>query len=154
MTWTEKLKEFSGLATETPRTEVTDLLPTMSLALDRLYRVAALAPNPTMQAEIAPVVARAESVLQRVRDLVRDFGPVRTPPGPNVRPDGQNHWARLLEALEQHREVRQRLREISISLEETNPTLSHALSDVRRDEDRVIERLRDLIAHADPQALN
>jgi hypothetical protein len=127
----------------------------MSLAVGRLKRVVELAPTPTAQQDVMPLVAQAEAVMQRVRDMARDFGPVSTFAARlNSEPDGHNHWARLLQALEQHREVRQRLREISIAIEDTNPPLSRALSDIGRDEDRVVERLRDLIARADPQALN
>lgn len=155
MTWTEKLKQFSGLGGEPHRMETAALLPQMTVALHRLTRVAALAPTPMHHNDVKPVVAKAEAVVQRVRDVLRDFGPV-VPPSEDLlaEPDGHNHWARLLQALQQHREVRQRLREISIAVEDTDPTLSRAFADIGREEDLVVESLRNLIARADPQALN
>jgi hypothetical protein len=60
----------------------------------------------------------------------------------------------LLQALEQHREVRQRLREVSIAVEDTTPDLSRVLAEIGREQEVVVEQLRDLIARADPQALN
>ena len=154
MTWTERLKQFTGLGGEPEHHEIADILPMMTLALARLGRVAALAPTPTIQEEFAPVLTHAEAVVQRVRDVARDFGPVSAAGRLSSLPDGHNHWARLRQALDQHREVRQRMREVAIALEDTNPPVSQALSEIGREEDRVIDRLRDLIALADPQALN
>lgn len=155
MTWTERLKQFSGLGSASDRAETATLLPLMTGANGRLIKVAELAPTPVMHADVQPVVAQAEAVVQRVRDLLRDFGPAKAPATRlNTEPNGHNHWARLLQALEQHREVRQRLREVTMSVEDTDPTLSHALEDIGRDQDMVLEQLRDLIARADPQALN
>jgi hypothetical protein len=155
MTWTEKLKQFSGLGSASDRTETAALLPLMTGANGRLSKVSELAPTPVMHADVQPVVTRAEAVVQRVRDLLRDFGPAKVPANRiNAEPDGHNHWARLLQALEQHREVRQRLREVTITVEDTDPTLSHALEDIGRAQDMVLEQLRNLIARADPQALN
>lgn len=155
MTWTDMLKQFSGLGGEQPRTKTAALLPLMTVALARLKRVGALAPTPTLQSEVGPVVAKAEAVVHRVRDALRDFGPVVPASGPlSVEPDGHNHWARVLQALEHHREVRQQLRELSISVEDTDPMLSQALAEAAGEQGAVVESLRDLIARADPQALN
>lgn len=155
MTWTEKLKQFSGLGGDSRRSETATLLPLMTAANMRLARVADLAPTPVLRTDVDPVVKQAAAVVQRIRDLLRDFGPAK--PAPTSRssePDGHNHWARLLQALEHHREVRQRLREVTISVEDTDPTLSQSLEEIGRDEDVVLDQLRDLIARADPQALN
>jgi hypothetical protein len=155
MTWTDRLKLFTGFGGNAAHPETTTLLPVMVAAVDRLSRVAELAPTPVLQSDVLPVVAKAQAVAQRVRDVLRDFGPVPASARRlRAEPDGQNHWARLLQALEQHREVRQRLREVSIAIEDTNPPLSQALAEIGREQDAVVERLRDLIARADPQALN
>jgi hypothetical protein len=155
MTWTDRLKHFSGFAAAVRPVETTTLLPMMITALDRLHRVAALAPTPALQSDVLPVTRKADGVVQRVRDILRDFGSV--PPSArhlSGEPGGHNHWARLLQALEQHREVRQRLREVSIAVEDTTPDLSRVLAEIGREQEVVVEQLRDLIARADPQALN
>ena len=155
MTWTEKLKQFSGLGSPSSRTETAHLLPLMTAALGRLTRVADLAPTPIMLGDVQPAVAQAEAMMQRLRDLLRDFGKVVSPTGRlDMGPDGHNHWARLLQALEEHREVRKRLREIAMVVEDTDPTLGRALEGIGRDEDMLLDQLRNLIARADPQALN
>lgn len=155
MTWTEKLKQFSGFGGDSSRSETAALLPLITAANLRLSRVAELAPTPVLRADVDPVVGQAAAVVQRIRDLLRDFGTAKPAPSPRgSEPDGHNHWARLLQALEHHREVRQRLREVTISVEDTDPALSRSLEEIGRDEDTVLDQLRDLIARADPQALN
>jgi hypothetical protein len=155
MTWTDRLKEFTGFGGATLQGETATLLPMMVAALDGLKQVADLAPTPVLQSDVLPVARKAEAVVQQTRDVLRDFG--RVPPSARRAPGeavGHNHWARLLQSLEQHREVRQRLREVSISVEDTNPRLSLALAQIGREQDGIVEQLRDLIARADPQALN
>ena len=155
MTWTEKLKAFSGFGSEPRRVDMSSLLPLMTAALASLTSVADLAPTPEADAETQPVADKAQAVVQHMRDSVRDFGHVVPAAGPSAaQATGQNHWARLLLALEQHREVRQRLRELSISVEDDDPALSDALGHIGREEQVVVEHLRNLIARADPQALN
>src|SRR5262245_27164666 len=108
MTWTERLRQFGGFGGDPHRTDIAALLPAMTSALTRLRSVAELAPTPVMQRDLRSVVAKAEAVLQRVRDVLRDFGTVTPATGHlAAEPDGHNHWARLLQALNQHREVRQ-----------------------------------------------
>lgn len=155
MTWTDKLIEFSGFGGQPHRSEMSSLLPLMTAALAAITKVADLAPTPIAQAETRPVADKAQAVVERMRDAVRDFGHVVPAAGVgSPQATGQNHWARLLEALEQHREVRQRLRELSISVEEDDPTLSEVLASIGREEEGVVDHLRNLIARADPQALN
>lgn len=154
MTWTERLKQFGGFGNERPRAEVAAVLPTMTAAVAVLRRVTDLAPTPVVQDDLRSLLTRAESVLQRLRDLLRDFGTVAPANDRAPEPDGHNHWARLLQALNQHREVRQRLLELSITVEDSDPALGQALAELGRDQSGIADHLRDSIALADPQALN
>jgi hypothetical protein len=154
MAWTDRLLQLTGMA-ESPSRDpaVAALLPALSTAVAVLTRCADLAPTPTFEADVRPLAEKAATTLERLRTVLREYGP--TPPAAGApRVDGHNHWARLLQALEQHREVRQRLRELAIAGEDSDPQLSRSLFDIGRDVEDVAERLRDLIAHADPQALN
>lgn len=155
MAWINKLRQLSGIGGVPDRSEMAALLPELAAALATLHRCAELAPTPTYRADLLPLVAKVETVVRRARDLLRDFGAITPSPSAKLSSvDGHNHWARLLQALEQHRAVRQQLRELSIASEDTSPELSEALAQIGREEETVVDHLRNLIATADPQASN
>lgn len=65
-----------------------------------------------------------------------------------------NHWGRLLQDLELHRGAAQRLRELAFHFAEVDADLSKVLEELCQENLRSCERLRELIARADPQALD
>lgn len=65
-----------------------------------------------------------------------------------------NHWGRLVGALEAHRQSVQLYREYAVRLADSAPTVGVLMRELCDEETHHCERLRDLIARADPQALN
>lgn len=65
-----------------------------------------------------------------------------------------SHWARLVQDLEQLREVRRLLLDAYARSNEVEPALAAELEDCGRRVEGHLHRLRSLIARADPQALN
>ncbi len=65
-----------------------------------------------------------------------------------------NHWARLVQDLEAHRAAVRRLRELAVHFAESQPTAAALFDELCCDEALHCERLRELIARADPQALD
>lgn len=65
-----------------------------------------------------------------------------------------SHWARLVQDLEQLREVRRQLLDAYARLNEVDPALAGELEDCGHRVEGQLQRLRSLIARADPQALN
>jgi hypothetical protein len=69
-------------------------------------------------------------------------------------PGAPNHWARLVQDLQLHRSSTRRLRELAVHFAESLPATAALFDQLCRDEGTHAERLRTLIARADPQALN
>ena len=64
------------------------------------------------------------------------------------------HWARLVQDLEAHRTSMRRLRELAIRFAEELPSTANLFDEMSREEFAHAERLRALIARADPQAID
>ena len=129
--------------------------------IDCLHRSQLLAHH----AEMAPQQAAADALrelataesgqAERLREALRAAG--ATPPTVSAfEPTGGalNHWARLVQDLQLHREAVRHLRELAVRFAETLPATATLFGQLC-DEDAVhAERLRTLIARADPQALD
>jgi hypothetical protein len=65
-----------------------------------------------------------------------------------------NHWGRLVQDLELHRVAFRRLRELAVQFAESLPSTADLLDQLCREERHHCEQIRELIARADPQALD
>jgi hypothetical protein len=155
MSWSERLLgAVAADPAEIPR-HVTELVNILETAVASLDRCADLAPTEGAEGELRQLAAIAGNVRSRLREAL-----AAVPPQPPTRPtlangvSGQNHWARLVSLLEQHRDIRSTFLDQGIALADTYPELSSELLRLAREEETIADQLRDLIARADPQAAN
>lgn len=119
----------------------------------------------SQHAEVAPQAQAAEGLgelaaaeakqAERLRDALRAAGeavPVASAVG--LSPGAVNHWTRLVQDLEAHRTSTRGLRELAAHFAETLPDTATLFDELCREEHVHCERLRGLIARADPQALD
>ena len=153
MSWAERLLGLSaGDRNEVPL-QVKRLPGVLARGLQSLARCAELAPTPTAETEVHHVIQRVEALYLRLSEALKNYAPtVISEAAQSEPPLGQNHWARLVSALEHHREARDELIEGAMAVAEDYPQLGAQLEQLGREEASVIEELRNLIARADPQA--
>ncbi len=121
----------------------------------QLNRHAEVAPQAQGTEGLAELAAAEAKQAERLREALRAAGEAVTTPAPAVpSPGAMNHWARLVQDLQAHRASTQRLRELAVHFAETLPDTAALLADLCREEHVHCERLRGLIARADPQALD
>jgi len=121
----------------------------------QLGRHAEMAPQSYSQEALNELASAEATQVERLGEAVRTAG--KTPSAVAevpLPPGASNHWARLVQDLESHRTSFRRLRELAVHFAETLPSTARLFDDWCREEDVHCERLRTLIARADPQALN
>jgi hypothetical protein len=114
-----------------------------------------LAPQEQSAEGLAELAAAEEKQAERLRDALR--ATAQAPP--EVHPQeaaagGLSHWARLVQDLEAHRASARRFRELAVHFAETLPETAALFDELCREDQVHCERLRSLIARADPQALD
>lgn len=121
----------------------------------QLRRHAEMAPQAHGVEGLTELAAAEEAQAERLREALRAAGqalptvPAAAPPSGAL-----NHWGRLVRDLEAHRASARRLRELAVQFAETLPDTAALFDDLCREEQVHCERLRGLIARADPQALD
>jgi hypothetical protein len=150
MSWADRLLGITS-GGEVPES-VARLPAACARGLHILTRCADLAPTPAAEADLRRLTATATALVHRVRVALRDYAPAfdNAPAGDG--PLGPSHWARLVSALEQHRELRILLIEAAAAFVEADLELGRQLEQLGREQEAVNDELRDLIARADPQA--
>jgi hypothetical protein len=121
----------------------------------QLRRHAEMAPQAQSVEGLTELAAAEEAQAERLRDALRAAGqalPTVSSAAPGS--GALNHWARLVQDLEAHRTSARRLRELAVHFAETLPDTATLFDDLCREEQLHCERLRGLIARADPQALD
>lgn len=121
----------------------------------QLARHAEMAPQGYSTDALKELAAAEEKQTERLRAALRAAGAtVPAVPTAALPPGALNHWGRLLQDLEAHRASARRLRELAVQFAEILPTTAELFDELCREESIHCERLRTLIARADPQALN
>ena len=121
----------------------------------RLAQHAELAPHEYSAEALKELAAAEEAQAGRLRDALRDAGAeVQSVPNPSPLPGALNLWGRLVQDLEAHRASARRLRELAVHFAESLPLTATLFDELCREESIHCERLRTLIARADPQALD
>lgn len=121
----------------------------------RLARHAELAPHEYSAEALKELAAADDAQATRVRDALRAAeAEVPTVPEPPLLPGALNLWGRLVHDLEAHQASMRRLRELAMHFAESLPTTATLFDELCREESMHAERLRALIARADPQALD
>ena len=121
----------------------------------QLRRHAELAPQAQAAEGLAALAAAEEQQAARLREALRALG--ENPPtfSGTSQPHGAlNHWGRLVHDLEAHRLAARRLRELATHFAESQPETAQLFDTLCREEMGHCEQLRELIARADPQALD
>jgi len=146
-----------GSERATARDAVTVLTDTYTAAMQRsrdLAQHAELAPQPASADALRELAAAEEAQAARLREALRTAGvDTRATPEAPVS-GGSNHWARLVADLEAHRASMRGARERAVHFAETVPSTAALFDQLSREEALHCERLRALIARADPQALD
>jgi hypothetical protein len=93
-------------------------------------------------------VARLGAALRAAGETVPSIADAPAPTG------GLSHWARLVQDLEAHRRSMRRLRELATRFAESLPATAQLFDALRHEEAAHCDALRELIARADPQALD
>ncbi len=121
----------------------------------RLARHAELAPHEYSAEALKELAAAEEAQAARLHDALGAAGAeVPSVPGPPPLPGALNLWGRLVQDLEAHRASARRLRELAVHFAESLPTTAALFDELCCEESTHCERLRTLIARADPQALD
>ena len=121
----------------------------------RLARHAELAPHAFSAEALTELAAAEEAQAGRLRDALRAAeAEVPNVPDPPPLPGALNLWGRLVQDLEAHRLSARRLRELAVHFAESLPTTAALFDELCHEESVHCERLRALIARADPQALD
>jgi hypothetical protein len=114
-----------------------------------------MAPQAQGTVGLAELAAAEANQAERLRHALRAAGhAVSTAPAVSLPPGALNHWARLVQDLEAHRTSTLGLRELAVHFAETLPDTAALFDELCREEHVHCERLRGLIARADPQALD
>lgn len=121
----------------------------------RLAHSAGLATDPGLERSLRALADEDGQQAARLRDKLIEAGALPPPPlTERVLSAGASQWARLVDVLELHRETRNRLVEATAHWMRERPALGEFLEKMTVREEQHILRLRDLIAHADPQAID
>jgi hypothetical protein len=121
----------------------------------QLSRHTDMAPQEYAAEGLRELTAAEEKQAERLRDALRAAdAALPTPPTEPLPAGALNHWARLVQDLEAHRTSARRLRELAVHFAESLPSTAHLFDELCREEADHCERLRTLIARADPQALD
>ncbi len=127
-------------------------------AYERMYMLqehADLAPQEHSRQALESLAQGARQQIERLRSALRerDIGldPQPSPAAPRA---SMSHWERLVQDLERHQASSARLRDFAIEFASSHPSVAEFLRRLCEEDARTCERLRSLIARADPQALD
>ena len=121
----------------------------------QLSRHAEMAPQSQSAEGLAELAAAEGRQAERLREALQAIGETVPMMPPALLPVGAlNHWARLVQDLDLHRASAQSLRELAGHFAETLPDTAALFDEMCREEQTHCERLRGLIARADPQAID
>lgn len=118
-----------------------------------LQQHAEMSPQEYSRTGLQALAEAARTQVDSLRNALRERG-LRVPPEPPALAAGGtvNHWARLVLDLERHRSSSRRLRELAVQFADSHPSVASFLDQLCQQDLRTCERLRALIARADPQA--
>ena len=121
----------------------------------RLARHAEFAPHEYSAEALKELAAAEDTQARRLRDALH-AADAALPSLPDAPPltGALNLWGRLVQDLEAHRASARRLRELAVHFADSLPSTAALFDELCREDSIHCERLRTLIARADPQALD
>ncbi|MFQ5667268.1 MAG: hypothetical protein ACE5I7_12670 [Candidatus Binatia bacterium] len=121
----------------------------------QLSRHADMAPQAYSRAGLEELAVAEQAQAQRLREALEAAGATVPTAQTESLPGGAlNHWARLVQDLESHRLSARHFRRLAVRFAEDLPGTAMLFDTLCREEQIHCERLRTLIARADPQALD
>lgn len=153
----DKVSRLVGSATAASHDAVAALAASYNAAAGRarqLHRHADIAPQSYSANGLRELAALEEEQVLRLKGALQAAGAQV----PSIRPTDDvpapNHWARLVHDLEAHQLSTNQFRQFAMKFAEQLPQTAELFSVLCHEEQQHCERLRALIARADPQALD
>lgn len=161
MSWSKTLRGWA-LGEEEERGAPQAVAPDLARLLAELRQQAGQledhaeqAPNENAERELGQLAKEQRMVADHLAvELGRRGVSVPVNSIPPAEAAGDSHWARLVQDLEHLRAVRSGLLDLWAVVNESQSDLGTVLEEVGRITESHLGRLRNLIARADPQALN
>jgi predicted transcriptional regulator len=158
MHWATRLRRLAigeeGVSDDV-REELRRLCAGFSERASRLAHDAAQAPNDLAERELTRLAEDHAGLGKGMREILAgrhiDAPSLDESPTPSM---GPNHWARLVEDLQDQRAARGQLLELVARVNESDPELAAALESLAGGVETHLARLRSLIARADPHAID
>lgn len=152
MSWAQRLKAWTvGDSGPAEHPSLSELCADIAREAVRLRKHADLAPNEAAASELDRMATDQTAVAERLGEAV---GLAPTAAAEAAPPTDLNHWGRLVHDLETLRSQRDRLFDAAKEVDADDPALAEVLDGLSRKIEAQLERLRALIARADPQSLN
>lgn len=157
MSWAARLLGVEGTGNDNDevRTGIEEAHSRLLGLAQGLDRDAGVAPTAQSEQVLRAVAREDEALAAELKERLKALGIGNPVVSVAAAPLGApNHWARLVEALEGHRHSRDSFLETAAQLGEVAPEIVPLFERLSRIEEAHLHRLRDLVARADPQALD
>jgi len=158
MSWLDRVSRLMGSASAAASHDAIEALKSCYCACVQrarhLRQHAEAAPQEYSANGLRELAVLEEAQVQRLKDALQAVGTSVHPFQPPGEVGGLNHWARLVQDLEDHQRSTREFRQLAMKFAESLPETATLFADLCREEQRHCERLRALIARADPQALD
>ena len=156
MSWTDRLRR---LALGDPQRALVGELRTLHQgSADRAERFAAYAaqaPTPGAERQLQQLASGEAALTKALAQALADRGaPAVATPAQLLNGATPNHWARLVAAMDHCRDAHDQLVRSTANLVALDPSVAGLLDALSRNLGTEIAALRELVARADPHALN
>jgi len=155
MSWTDRLRR---LALGDPHALVGELRTLHQRSAERAERFtayAAQAPTPGAERQLQQLASGEAALTKALAQALAERGaPAVTASSPLLNGATPNHWARLVAAINHCREAHDQLVRRTANLVALDPSVAGLLAALSRNLDTEIAALGELVARADPHALN
>ncbi len=155
MSWAARLLGIKGHGNgQEVRVDVEQAYGRLLMQARGLVRDAGLAPTAGAEAELRALAQEDEAIAAELQEQLTALGGSSPAADEVAPPAALNHWGRVVAAVDQHRISRDQFLETAARLGETAPGLAPLFERLSRAEEAHMTRLRNLVARADPQALD
>ncbi len=156
MSWTDRLRRLTfGDPQSTLIAELQTLHQRSAERAARLAAYAAQAPTAGAERELQQLAAGEATLTTALADALTERGAsAASAPAPLLNGATRNHWGRVVAAMDSCRHAHDQLVRATANLIALDPSVAGLLNAISRNLDSEIAALRELVARADPHALN
>jgi|SRR6185369_11475318 len=156
MSWTDRLRRLtSGDPQGALVAELRTLHQRSAERAERFAAYAAQAPTPGAERELQQLAAGEATLTSALAQALTERGATAVPaPSPLLNGATQNHWARIVAAMDRSRQAHDELVRAMANLVALDPSVAGLLDALSRNLDAELIALREIVARADPHALN